>query len=336
MKRFLLGVGVVLLLALGGGTLWLRHALGQRPSVDQYASLALPASPADQGGIHVTFLGVSTLIFEDSTASVLIDGFFTRPSVASVALGRIAPDEARIDAGLAMAGVKGLDAVITAHSHYDHAMDAPVVAKKTKALLVGSMSTAWIARGLHLPEEQIHIVKGTEELQFGDLAVTMIPSKHFPHGKAMGELTAPLVPPARAMSYLDGGSYSILVERRARSVLVQSSAGWADGALAGRHADVVFLGVGLLGTRDDAYRDAYWRETVTAVGARRVVPIHWDDFTRGLDEPLVAPPFLLDHLDVSMAFVKERAAGEGIDLRWPLVGVSVDPFDGLEPHPVPK
>ena len=35
----------------------------------------------------------------------------------------------------------------------------------------------------------------------------------------------------------------------------------------------------------------YWTETVRAVGARRVVLIHWDDFFRPLSKPLRALPY---------------------------------------------
>jgi L-ascorbate metabolism protein UlaG (beta-lactamase superfamily) len=154
----------------------------------------------------------------------------------------------------------------------------------------------------------------------------LVPSLHFPHGQAMGEITAPLVAPARATAYLEGGSFSILIGSEGKVALVQGSAGYAEGALAGRKADVAFLGIGLLGNRDEAYRDAYWRETVTAVGARRVIPIHWHDFTRGLDKPLLPFPFLIDKVDVSMRFVVERAAREHIDVRWPALGMRTDPF----------
>jgi len=300
-----------------------------RPSVEQYRSIALQTvAPADRLG--VTFLGVSTLLFRDRSATVLIDGFFTRPGFLATALGRIEPDSNRIHDGLLLATIDRLDAVIPAHSHYDHAMDSALVAKLTGGVVVGSLSTANIARGAGLSEERIHVVAGTETLQFGNLAVTLIPSKHFPHKVAMGEIRSPLQPPVRATAYLDGGSYSILIARGEQSVLVQSSAGYVEGALSGRHADVVYLGVGLLGSKDEAYRDAYWREVVTAVGARRVIPIHWDDFTRGLDQPLVPVPYPLDNLDESMKFVTARAALEGIDVRWPVVGARVDPFSALE------
>ena len=112
-------------------------------------------------------------------------------------------------------------------------------------------------------------------------------------------------------------------------MLVQASAGFAEGVLRGQRADVVFLGVAGLGAQDQMYRDAYWREVVQAVEARRVIPIHWDDFTRPLDQPLVPLPRLLDDFDTSMQFILERARGERVDVRLLDAWATVDPWGGL-------
>ncbi|HEX6315320.1 MAG TPA: hypothetical protein VFZ73_10700, partial [Gemmatimonadaceae bacterium] len=78
-------------------------------------------------GLRVTFLGVSTLLFDDGETAIMTDGFFTRPGLFSVAT-RIRPDSVRIRQALDSARVTRLAAVIPVHSHYDHAMDAPYVA----------------------------------------------------------------------------------------------------------------------------------------------------------------------------------------------------------------
>jgi len=307
MRRLLLAV--LALLVLGAG--WLFHRLNDHPSLAPYASLWLASQqPAAAGPrVTVTFLGVSTLLISDGETSLMTDGFFTRPSKASVLLGRIAPDPALIASSLERAGVHELAAVIAVHSHYDHAMDSPEVARRTGALLVGSESTANIGRGVGFPEQRIRVVQAGAPMRFGAFTVTAVQSKHFPHGMAMGEIRAPLVPPARATDYLEGGSFSLLVAHAAGTLLIHGSAGWLDGALAGRHADVVLLGIGGLGTRDEAYREDYWGAVVEAVGPRCVIPTHWDDFTLPLSAPLEAAPRLLDDVPASLAFLIRKTAG---------------------------
>jgi L-ascorbate metabolism protein UlaG (beta-lactamase superfamily) len=300
-----LAVALLAALALGGAWLWVR--LGQHPALDPYAPLALPAGsgPAD---VTVRFLGVSTLVVSDGETVWMTDGFFSRPGFLRTAFGRIAPDAAAIASALDGAGVRRLAAVIVLHSHYDHAMDAPLVAAATGAALVGSESTANVARGLDFPDARFVALRDGMVLRYGAFEIEPIRSRHFPHGMAMGEITAPLVPPARATDYLEGGTWSLLVRHPRGTMLIHGSAGWAEGMLADRQADVVLLGIGGLGTQDEAYRDAYWREVVLATGPRLLVPIHWDDFTISLDRPLQPMPTLLDDFDASMRFLVARAA----------------------------
>jgi L-ascorbate metabolism protein UlaG (beta-lactamase superfamily) len=261
--------------------------------------------------VAVRFLGVSSLVIDDGTTTLVTDGFVTRPSLWRTVVGRIAPDRAAIDLALRRVGLERAAAVFTVHSHYDHAMDAPLVAERTGAVLVGSESTANVARGLRFPEDRIRRIVPGEPMRFGAFEVVILESVHFPHGMAMGAITEPLVPPARATAYREGGSYSLLFRHPLGTLLVQGSAGWKEGALAGHRADVVLLGVAGLGTREPEYTAAYLREVVDAVGARLVIPIHWDDFSRPLSEPLVALPRVLDDVSVSLARITTHLAARG-------------------------
>lgn len=71
--------------------------------------------------------------------------------------------------------------------------------------------------------------------------------------------------------------------------LIQGSAGYMEGGLSGYDADVVFLGIGGLGTQTKEYREAYWHETVTAIAATRVIPIHRDSLTGPTEGPFTGP-----------------------------------------------
>ena len=152
-------------------------------------------------------------------------------------------------------------------------------------------------------------------------------SDHCPPDRFPGTIDAPVVPPVKASAYACGEAWSVLVTHTGgRSALVQGSAGFVKGALDGKQADVVYLGVGQLGIQSDDYIRTYWAETVTAVGARRVVLIHWDDFFRGLDRPLRALPLMGDDLDATMRVFQALASEQDVRLSFPTVFRREDPW----------
>lgn len=255
-----------------------------RPGLPQYAAHRYAEPPAP-GALTATWFGVTGVLLSDGAHAVFVDPFFTRPPGFGrvVRNARIAPDEALITQWLARAGVTELDAVLVSHSHYDHAMDAGVVARLTGARLAGSNSTLNIGRGAGLAESRLVEMRPGEPRTFGSFDVTFVASRHAgaTGGRPTGDILEPLVPPARYLDYKLGGAWSILVGHPQGRVLHHGSAGFVPGALAGRRADVVFLGIALLPDLD-----AYLAEVVDAVGARRVIPTHWDDFTRPLEAAL--------------------------------------------------
>ena len=282
-----------------------------------------PATP-----VTVTFLGVATLLVTDGTSAVLTDGFFSRPSLARVGLGRIRTSTERVDAALRRAGIDRLDAVIPVHSHFDHVLDSPAVAERTGAVVAGGTSTGMVARGAGLPEDRIRLVKPRSTETFGAFATTFVESGHCPPDRYPGVIDAPVVPPARASAYRCGEAWSLLLQHRpsGRRMLVQGSAGFVPGALSGHASEVAYLGVGQLGVQSEEYIRAYWHETARTVGARRVVLIHWDDFFRPLDQPLRALPYAGDDLDVTVRALSELARADGVELHLPMVWRREDPW----------
>lgn len=286
--------------------------------------------PAAEGEVSVTFLGVASLLLDDGTSAIMTDGFFSRPPLLRSAFGKIAPDHGRIDACLERAGVTRLDAVVPVHTHYDHAMDSAVVAERTGAVLVGGESTAHVGRGHGLSDERIRVATPEVPMTFGAFTLTLVASHHCPPDRFPGVISEPVVPPVKANAYKCGEAWSILVEHiSGRTALLQGSAGFVAGSLAGRSADVAYLGVGQLGIQSEAYLRTYWAETVETVGARRVVLTHWDDFFRPLDEPLRALPFAGDDLDVTMRVLDELATAQGVALHFPQVWRREDPWRDL-------
>ncbi len=310
-------IGVVL----GAILAWGVYMGNTHPDLEPYRALFLAPREAPLGGdaLSAQFLGNTNILLSDGETAILTDGFFSNPAMREVLFGTIEPRPGVIARALERAGIGRLAAVLVTHSHYDHVMDAPEVARLTGALLVGSESAANVARGWGLPQAQIRVVGPGERLRFGDFTVTMIRSRHFEfpasflalRGEGTPSITAPLAPPVRAAAYREGGTFSVMVEHPLGNVLIQGSAGFVPGAL-DTPADVAFLSIGGLGSQTVEYQERYFRETVQAVGATRILPIHWDDLARPLQAPLRPPSRLMDLLVRSRAGMDFliRRAGE--------------------------
>ncbi len=301
------------------GTLYYLLFTFVEPAVDP--AWAIEGTPDPRpGSVTARWTGTSTLVFSDGETTLIIDGWFTRPSALAMLYGEIEPDLEAIEQGLARNEVTSAAMVIPVHSHYDHAMDSPEVARRTGALLVGSEATANIGRGWGLPEEQIRVVRDGDRLHFGAFEVVIHETKHFQFAdptfreQALGDpyITEPLVPPVPAFDYKVGVPLAVEIRHPRGSLLVQGSAGFIPGGLADVDVDVLFFGTGGLGTQTAEYRESYWRETVEATKPERLIPVHWDALFGPIEGPfrgsLRAASFLAAGSDLTLEFLQEKAA----------------------------
>ncbi|MGH3640881.1 MAG: MBL fold metallo-hydrolase [Mycobacterium sp.] len=305
----------------------MRLKLG-RPDLGDYVDFFDQPAPTSQPPLTVAWAGVTTLLIDDGESALMTDGFFSRPGLLTIGTRKLSPSLPRIDGCLTRLGVERLEAVLPVHTHFDHAMDSATVAGRTGAMLVGGTSAAHLGRGAGLPEDRLVVVTPGDPVSLGAYDVTLVVGDHCPPDRFPGVITSPIVPPVRAAAYRCGESWSTLIHHRPtdRRLLVVGSAGFVAGALNGQRADVVYLGVGQLGLQSERYVADYWTETVRAVGARRVVLIHWDDFFRPLHEPLRALPYAGDDLDASMRALTRLAREDAVPLHLPTLWQRADPW----------
>jgi len=298
-----------------------------RPPID---ALKLPTSEVTQtgaGGVKVTWLGVTTLLFDDDETQILIDGFFSRPSIFDVILRRpVISDAATIDYVLDEFRVRRLAAVIPLHSHYDHAMDIGAIANRSSASVVGTESTVNIARGAGVPDEQIILVTNGDTLEFGKFSVTFITSRHVPNSVGddhliSGFMSEPLKQPADITEWREGGSWSLLISHPLGTTLVHGSAGFIDGALAETRADIVMMSIAGLTSQGRKYTSDYWHQVVESTGATRVYIIHHDDFTQPFGK-IGLYPTSIDNVVASAQWLTAlaRASDYGIEILRPTFG----------------
>ncbi|MEX1364611.1 MAG: MBL fold metallo-hydrolase [Nannocystaceae bacterium] len=256
-----------------------------RSGLREVSALALPAPPPGQRppGVYVTWLGTAGVVIDDGQTRIAIDPFMSRDSLGHVLVGR--PVESRaelVDRWLARTGGARLDAVVVTHSHYDHALDAPTVAARSGAVLVGSDATLQQARASRLDSRTLVPAQVGVPLHFGELTVTLRRSAHGDPEFFSGPTPEGFEVPTSARNYRTGPVYSVLVEHPYGTLLHHGSAARRPETYdASTRADVVLLG--LAGRYET---EAYLHDVVDAVGASRVIPIHYDDFFRPLSRPL--------------------------------------------------
>lgn len=309
-----------------------------KPSADlkAYQHLFAPPEANDAKGVRATFFGTSTILLDDGESQVLIDGFFSRPGGAKVVMGKVSANEKTIRTYLENHQINRLQGIFVCHSHYDHAMDAPVVAKLTGAKMYGSASTRNIGIGAGLSDNLMVVFDTLQKISAGNFVVTVIPSRHTPPFKILGRSNAtdpchpdikePLKQPVKADKFIEGGTYDFYIQHKNGSVLVKASTNYIENALDAYPTDVFFLGTAMLGLQTDSFKQAYYRHTVEATNAKVIIPVHWDNFTKPLSKPLEALPNIGDRVNQGFDFLIEKTKDDKRKLMLLQGGSSVRLF----------
>ena len=243
--------------------------------------------------VKVTFFGVSTLLFDDGETQILMDGFFSRPSLLRALLTKIESDTDAIDKLVTDYKMDRVKGIFVTHSHYDHAFDVAYTAKRTGATLYGSVSTLNIGRGGGVKEERLSLFQPNQNVQLGQFTVQVIPSKHSGNNALKDDgvvIEKPLSQPSKIKAYAEGGSFDFYIRHNGKSIYVKPSPNYIEGALDSLKADVVFLGIATVAKQEVPWQDKFYEQTVGKLKPALVVPLHWDDFFHPVSENLVMLP----------------------------------------------
>ena len=280
------------------------------------------SAPLRDNTVKITFLGTTSLLFDDGETQLMIDGFISRPPLWQVIASKLTTDKPVVDAMLNRLQVNRLQGVFASHSHYDHALDIAYIAQRTGAKLYGSISTLNIGRGAGLTADQLQLYQPKKVLHIGQFSIMVLPSKHTPAVVGVGinddlgeQINAPLQQPVRIGAYKEGGSYDFLLRHGRASFFIKPDTNFVAGALDNIRADVLLLGTAMLGKQQPAFQQQFYDETVGKIHPQLVVPIHWDNFFHPLSEHLVALPWVADDLKQSFDFLIFRTKNDEIKFQ---------------------
>jgi L-ascorbate metabolism protein UlaG (beta-lactamase superfamily) len=258
---------------------------GGRERHDADAMRELAARPLELArGLALEWLGVAGYRLSYEGQTLYIDPYLSRvPLLSVVRRAPAAADPALHERFLRPAGhVVG---VLVGHTHFDHAIDAPAIARRFDCSAYGSRSLGNLMR-LHDLGERAVEVEPNRRYELGPFAVTFVPSLHSKLllGLAVpfdGELTCEHLDALSPSAYRCGQVWGIHVEVAEMSFYHQGSANLIDDAIRHRGVDVFLAGVAGRGfTRD------YWARILPRLQPRTVVASHFDDFFRPLDAPM--------------------------------------------------
>jgi L-ascorbate metabolism protein UlaG (beta-lactamase superfamily) len=315
-KKIILGVAAALLLIAA-----VYIFIKTRPSGDiaRYKEYFTNDTGTPKGSeVKVTFFGVSTLLFDDGETQILIDGFFSRPSMWKALASKIESDTAQIDKIFATYKMDRVKGIFVTHSHYDHAFDVAYTTNKTGATLFGSVSTLNIGRGGGVKEDQLSLYRPYEEIQLGKFTVQVIPSKHSA-GNAQKDdgviIDKPLTQPAKIKAYTEGGSFDFYIKHNGKAIYVKPSPNYVEAALDTTRADVVFMGTATVAGHPAPWPEKYYEQTIGKLKPSLLVPLHWDDFFEPLSANLVMLPRLVDAGNKDFDFFISKTSADKIDFK---------------------
>jgi L-ascorbate metabolism protein UlaG (beta-lactamase superfamily) len=235
-------------------------------------------------GVELEWLGVAGYRLSCERQTLYIDPYVSRVPLSSVlrreqALAQPQLHERLLTAPGEVAGV------LVGHTHFDHAIDVPQLARRYGCLAYGSSSLMNLMRLYGLGQQAVE-VKPYHRYELGPFVVTFVPSLHSKLLLGLkvpfdGELTCEHMDALSPSAYRCGQVWGIHIEVAGMTLYHQGSANLIDEAL--RHHDVDVFLAGIAGrsfTRD------YWRRILPALSPRTIVASHFDDFFRPPDAPM--------------------------------------------------
>jgi L-ascorbate metabolism protein UlaG (beta-lactamase superfamily) len=256
-------------------------------------------------GLELEWLGVAGYRLTYERHTLYIDPYLSRVPLGAVV--RRAPalaDRALHDRNLGD-GHGTVVGILVGHTHFDHAIDVPELARRFGVPAYGSSSLVNLM-ALYGLREQAVLVDPHRVYELGPFEVTFVPSLH---SKLLlgyrvpfdGELTCEHLDALSPAGYRCGQVYGIRIAVAGATFYHQGSANLIDDEVPTGGVEVFLAGIA-----GRSFTSEYWPRILGRLEPRVVVASHFDDFFR----PLAAPMGFSTNVNLT-AFPDEVAAVSG-------------------------
>lgn len=267
--------------------------------------------------VKVRWLGTAGIELQHNGRLILLDPYLSRAGKADIFFRRLRPDRSSLDAY--MRGITGdIAAVVCSHTHFDHALDIPGLARITRAPVMGcaSLGALLAISGL---QDRVTVCGSREPVRLEHGAVvTLVPSMHgLILGRALlfqGDIERTQTLPLRAHQYRMGTMHAVKVDLGGLTFMHIGSAGYLEQELHAHACDVLFLcAAGWKNT------PGYPERVIDILKPSTVVPIHHDDFSL----PIVPAKGIrvLKSADMPRFIERLESTGTSLEIR------QIEPFE---------
>ncbi|WP_433219694.1 MBL fold metallo-hydrolase [Dactylosporangium sp. CS-047395] len=269
-------------------------------------ALAPPAAAARPRTGTFRWFGTSGWRIDVNGRTVLVDPYLSRYPTG-LFTGAFDPGTPlRVDADAIGPRIGKPETVLVTHTHWDHFNDVPHIAKTVAGVRVlGTLTAYHLALASGVPAAQAVPVKGGEVLDFGDYTVEVVAALHSrnpAYSLAFPGVRVTQPPAPRTIADLPEGdtlAYQVSIAGGPK-VFFMGGSDFVERNLTGLAPDVAMVALPSGGIVHD-----YTARLLKALEHPRVVvPVHWDDFERPLQNPPVAPAADAAKLDAFVAEIR--------------------------------